>query len=128
MTLKTKLGKIKVTKLGKVKVTKLGKVKMSKGRKGLAIAGGSTAIEAFFLLRRSGKLVGLRTIVRCHRGHLFTTVWIPGASLKALRLGPWRIQRCPVEKHWSLVRLAKVAKLSKKEQEEAHSCRDTLLP
>lgn len=108
----------------RLKKTDLGK----RRRKGVAIAGGATAVEAFFLLRRTGKLIGFRTIVRCHRGHLFTTTWIPGVSLKALRLGPWRIQRCPVGKHWSLVRLVKVAKLSDKEQEQAHSCRDTLLP
>ena len=104
------------------------KAKLGKGRKGLAIAVVSTAVEAFFLQRRSGKLLGLRTIVRCHRGHLFTTTWIPGASLKALRLGPWRVQRCPVGKHWSVVRLAKVAKLTEAEQTQAHERRDTLLP
>jgi hypothetical protein len=123
-----KLRETNLGKLGKVNVSNLGKVKLSRRNKGLAIAGGSTALEAFFLLRRSGKLIGLKTIVRCHRGHLFTTTWIPGASVKALRLGPWRIQRCPVGKHWALVRLAKVAKLSAEEQERAHSCRDTLLP
>lgn len=119
---------IKVPKQVRKLPGQLKKSKLAKGRKGIAIAGASTALEAFFLLRRGGKLIGLRTIVRCHRGHLFTTTWIPGVSLKALRLGPWRIQRCPVEKHWSLVRLVKVAKLSEKEQEQARSCRDTLLP
>ena len=101
---------------------------LSKRRKGLMIAGGATALEALFLRRRTGKLIGFRTIVRCHRGHLFTTTWIPGVSVKALRLGPWRVQRCPIGKHWSLVRLAKVAKLSDEEREQARSCRDTLLP
>jgi hypothetical protein len=37
------------------------------------------------------------TIVRCTRGHLFTTIWIPGVSLKSIRIGFVRFQRCPVE-------------------------------
>jgi hypothetical protein len=104
------------------------KRKQGKGRKGLAIAAGSTALEAFFLLRRSGKLIGFRTIVRCHRGHLFTTTWIPGVSFMALRLGPWRAQRCPVGKHWSIVRPVSPEKLSEAELADARSLRDTLLP
>jgi hypothetical protein len=103
-------------------------MKMSKHSRGLAVAGGMTVLEALFLRRRSGSLVGLRTIVRCHRGHLFTTTWIPGASIKALRLGPWRVQRCPVGQHWSVVRPAQAAKLSDAERAEARSTRDTLLP
>jgi hypothetical protein len=35
-----------------------------------------------------GRLLGYRldpnTVVRCRRGHLFTTIWIPGMKLKAL--------------------------------------------
>jgi hypothetical protein len=101
---------------------------VSKRKKGLAFAGGATVLEALFLRRRTGSMVGLRTIVRCHSGHLFTTTWIPGASVKSLRLGPWRIQRCPVGRHWSIVRPVQVAKLSEDEREQARSVRDTLLP
>lgn len=101
---------------------------VSKRKKGLALAGGATVLEALFLRRRTGSVVGLKTIVRCQRGHLFTTTWIPGASVKALRLGPWRVQRCPVGKHWSVVRPVQVAKLSEDEREQARSLRDTLLP
>lgn len=103
-------------------------MKLTNRRKGLAVAGGMTAVEAVFLRRQSGSLLGLRTIVRCHRGHLFTTTWIPGASLKSLRLGPWRIQRCPVGHHWSVVTPVKEAALSKRERHEARSHRDTFLP
>jgi hypothetical protein len=103
-------------------------MQLSKRRRGLAIAGGMTALEALFLRRRSGKLLGLRTIVRCRRGHLFTTTWIPGASVKALRLGPWRVQRCPVGKHWSIVRPVGPEELSDAERADARSVRDTLLP
>jgi hypothetical protein len=101
---------------------------VSKRKKGLAFAGGATLLEALFLRRRTGSLVGLRTIVRCQRGHLFTTTWIPGASVKSLRLGPWRLQRCPVDHHWSIVRPVQVTKLSDAEREQARSVRDTLLP
>ncbi len=31
------------------------------------------------------------------------TVWIPGASVKSLRLGLWRLQWCPVEQRVTLV-------------------------
>lgn len=41
--------------------------------------------------------------VRCRDGHLFTTIWIPLASLKAVRLGNRRYQRCPVGRHWTTV-------------------------
>jgi hypothetical protein len=41
--------------------------------------------------------------VRCSQGHLFTTIWIPLGSLKAVRLGVRRYQRCPVGHHWALV-------------------------
>lgn len=41
--------------------------------------------------------------VRCEAGHLFTTIWIPLASLKAVRLGGRRYQRCPVGRHWTTV-------------------------
>ncbi|MGO8905389.1 MAG: hypothetical protein ACLQMH_07175 [Solirubrobacteraceae bacterium] len=41
--------------------------------------------------------------VRCSSGHLFTTIWIPWASVKAIRLGSRRFQRCPVGHHWTTV-------------------------
>jgi hypothetical protein len=41
--------------------------------------------------------------VRCSRGHLFTTTWVPLASVKAVRLGRRRFQYCPVGRHWALV-------------------------
>ena len=44
------------------------------------------------------------TPVRCSAGHLFTTIWIPFLSLKALRLGGPRYQYCPVGHHWATVR------------------------
>src|ERR1700744_5309092 len=61
---------------------------------------------------RQGYAFGRNTVVRCRRGHLFTTVWIPGASVKSLRLGFWRVQWCPVGGHVDLVHPVKQASLS----------------
>ncbi|HEX4107892.1 MAG TPA: hypothetical protein VHX88_07130 [Solirubrobacteraceae bacterium] len=66
------------------------------------VAIGAVGVEAAWLRRRAGVFAG-RVVVRCRAGHRFTTLWIPGASLTALRLGPWRIQRCPVGRHLSVV-------------------------
>jgi len=46
---------------------------------------------------------GVISIVRCSRGALFETVWIPTMSFKAVRLGRFRLQHCPVHGHWELV-------------------------
>jgi len=48
--------------------------------------------------------------------------------VKAVRLGPWRFQRCPVGKHWSLVTPVNMAELSEEDREFALSRRDTRLP
>jgi hypothetical protein len=53
--------------------------------------------------RARGYRVGWQTVVRCRSRHLFTTLWVPGVSVKSLRLGWWRLQRCHVGAHWSLV-------------------------
>jgi len=71
---------------------------------------------------------GRNTIVRCRRGHLFTTIWIPLASFKALRLGPWRFQWCPVGRHWTLVRLVDQTTLSDDERRQAAETRDIRIP
>ncbi len=41
--------------------------------------------------------------VRCSAGHLYTTIWVPFGSLKAVRLGFKRWQHCPVGQHWATV-------------------------
>jgi hypothetical protein len=58
-------------------------------------------------------------IVRCMRGGLFETVWIPLVSFKALRLGPLRIQRCPVHRRLEVVQPVDPATLSDAERTEA---------
>lgn len=78
--------------------------------------------------RRRGYRLGRDTVVRCRQGHLFTTIWIPGASLKAVRLGWWRFQRCPVGRHWTLVRPVREGDLSEEELRRARETRDVRLP
>jgi hypothetical protein len=75
-----------------------------------------------------GYPIGGNLVVRCRRGHLFRTLWIPGASLKALRLGWWRVQRCPVGKHWSVVTPVRESDLSRRERWLADRQRDTWIP
>ena len=41
--------------------------------------------------------------VQCSAGHRFTTIWVPMATLKAVRLGWERWQYCPVGHHWATV-------------------------
>jgi hypothetical protein len=77
---------------------------------------------------RAGYRIGYNAIVRCRQGHLFTTIWIPGGSVKAIRLGLWRIQWCPVGRHVDLVRLVKESDLTAAEREFAAGHRDLLVP
>ena len=80
------------------------------------------------MARRLGYKVGWRTIVRCRQGHLFTTIWIPGLSVKAVRLGWFRLQRCPVGPHLSLVSPVREADLTPMERALAERTRDVQIP
>jgi len=65
-------------------------------------------VVATIVARRRGYSgLGGRTLVRCRNGHLFRTIWVPGVSLKAIRLGWYRIQFCPVGRHWTVVKPVK---------------------
>jgi hypothetical protein len=78
--------------------------------------------------RTRGYSLGTQTIVRCHQGHLFTTIWIPGASFKSVRFGLTRFQRCPVGKHWTSVKPVKDADLTDADREVAARTRDVRVP
>jgi hypothetical protein len=80
------------------------------------------------VLRRRGYGVGGNTVVRCRSGHLFTTIWVPGASLKAVRLGWMRFQFCPVGRHWSLVSPVKAMDLTDEERQTASDVHDLRIP
>ena len=84
-------------------------------------------LEAVALRIRSGRLGG-NVVVRCRRGHLFTTIWIPGVSVKSIRLGWWRVQRCPVGHHWSIVVPVREAELSRRDARRAREFRDIRVP
>ncbi|HTZ04253.1 MAG TPA: hypothetical protein VMB53_00690 [Gaiellaceae bacterium] len=89
-----------------------------------------TAIYAVgtVVARALGYRIGPSTVVRCRRGHLFTTIWIPGVSVKSVRLGWWRIQRCPVGGHWSIVVPVRDASLSARDLRRAHETHDARIP
>lgn len=85
-------------------------------------------VAGTIIATRLGYSFGKNAIVRCRRGHLFSTVWIPGASVKSLRLGFWRIQWCPVGRHVDLVRPVKPAELTEAERSFALSHHDAPVP
>ena len=79
-------------------------------------------------MRLRGYRMGRNVIVRCQQGHLFTTIWVPGGSLKSIRLLWWRFQRCPVGKHWSIVTPVREIDLSEDDRREAREHRDIPVP
>jgi hypothetical protein len=79
-------------------------------------------------MKLRGYPLGGKLIVRCRRGHLFTTIWIPGASLKAIRLGRWRVQYCPVGRDWSIVVPVRESELTDDEKRLARDRHDVRLP
>jgi hypothetical protein len=105
-------------------------MKSAKRKRRLAIFAGIAAgyVAGTIIATRQGYTFGRDVAVRCRRGHLFTTVWIPGVSVKALRLGYWRVQWCPVGRHVDLVRLVRDADLSDAERSFAAAHHDVLLP
>ncbi len=103
-------------------------IHLKKRHRALLIGLLMTAGEALFLRQRQGKLFGTDIVVRCHSGHLFSTIWIPGVSIKSLRLGPWRIQRCPVGAHWTVVTPVSLARLTEDEWRAALAEQDVRLP
>ena len=92
----------------------------------VAVAAAAVAVEAAAVKLRSGTLGGA-VVVRCRRGHLFTTTWIPGMSVKSLRLGWWRVQWCPAGRHWSVVVPVRVSDLTEDERQAA-AARDNHIP
>lgn len=67
-------------------------------------------------------------IARCGAGHLFTSTWVPLASIKAVRLGRKRYQRCPVGRHWALIERVDPATLTPEELAAAAGYHDLRLP
>lgn len=68
------------------------------------------------------------TVVRCSQGALYSTIWMPLVSLKAVRLGAKRLQRCPVHRRWEKVERVKVADLTDAQRTAALQVRDIAIP
>jgi len=79
-------------------------------------------------MKLHGYRIGGNLVVRCHKGHLFTTLWIPGVSVKSLRFLWWRLQRCPVGNHWSIVTPVHESDLSRGQRRVARRRHDVPLP
>jgi hypothetical protein len=99
----------------------------SRRKRATRIAAAVTLAETIGVWLRSGRPGG-NIVVRCRDGHLFTTLWLPAISVKALRLGLWRFQRCPVGHHWSIVTPVKASSLSPAELRAARSQHDVRIP
>lgn len=99
----------------------------SRRHRALLLAAAGVAVEAAATWSR-GWGIGGKVVVRCREGHLFSTIWIPGASVKSIRLGWWRVQRCPVGKHWSIVTPVSRSKLTEEQSLVASAHKDLRLP
>jgi hypothetical protein len=66
--------------------------------------------------------------VRCRRGHLFTTIWMPMGSFKAIRWSGERVQHCPVGHHWGVVVPLDVSTASQSQLDEAAAVHDFPIP
>jgi hypothetical protein len=102
----------------------------SKRARQYGILAGAVAFYAAgtIMAKRLGYSFGRNVIVRCRQGHLFTTTWIPGGSLKAVRLGFWRLQWCPVGRHVALVHPVKDADLTDDERRSAAEHPNSRIP
>lgn len=58
-------------------------------------------------------------IARCSEGACFETLWVPGVSFTAVRLGSSRFQRCPVHGHFERVRRVDPGSLTEQERAAA---------
>jgi hypothetical protein len=97
-------------------------------RRALKLLGIASLIAEPVAMKLRGYPIGGKLVVRCRKGHLFTTFWIPGVSVKAIRLGWWRYQRCPVGGHWSLITPVRPSELNEEERLEARGRSDIPLP
>lgn len=81
-------------------------------------------VVRLIVARAKGRpMIAGEVLVRCSKGHVFTTKWSPLGSLTSVRLGFARFQRCPVGQHWSLVRPANEDDLTDEERRSAERYR-----
>jgi hypothetical protein len=99
------------------------------GRKRRPLVGVAAGVLVEALaMRLRGYPMGTDVVVRCRRGHLFSTIWLPGVSVKSLRLLWWRVQRCPVGAHWTIVTPVREDELGQDERQAAHERKDVRVP
>jgi hypothetical protein len=113
-------------KLGAGRGRQRGSRRLSRTQRLLVLA--VSVLPEVIVLRRRGYPPAGSVVVRCWEGHFFTTIWIPGVSIKAFRLGPWRIQRCPVGHHWTIVTPVNRSELTEQQNRAAADSRDIRLP
>jgi hypothetical protein len=102
--------------------------RQEEGRKhGFRVGVASTVAEGLVLWARTGRPGG-NVVVRCRRGHLYTTIWVPAISVKAVRLGMWRIQWCPVGRHFSIVSPVRETDLPPQQRLIARRMKDLRIP
>jgi hypothetical protein len=89
----------------------------------VVVAFGAFVLGAL-IARRKGFTKQGDVVVRCRRGHLFTTVWTSRLSKSRLDLGFARIQRCPQGNHLTIVTPVDGATLTKEEKKQAKQLRD----
>jgi len=66
--------------------------------------------------------------VECSSGHIYTSIWIPAVSFKAVRLGRKRFQRCPVGSHWAMTVRIPDESLTQEQRTQAALNRDLRIP
>ena len=98
----------------------------SRARRIVGVAAG--VLPEIVVLKRRGYGRAGEVVVRCRRGHLFTTIWVPGVSVKSIRLSWWRFQRCPVGRHWSFVTPVRRSDLTEDELRVASESKDIRVP
>lgn len=69
-----------------------------------------------------------RTIVQCAQGALYSSIWWPLVSVKSVRMGSQRLQRCPVHRRWEKTVQVDGAGLSAAEIAEAEAVTDWPVP
>ena len=98
-----------------------------KRRKAAVVGFVAFVAETLAVWRRTGRPGG-NVVVRCRSGHVFTPIWIPGVSVKSARFGPWRLQRCPVGGHFSIVTPVRESELSLWQRRSARAHKDIRVP
>jgi len=68
---------------------------------------------------------GSRTVVKCSGGGYYETIWVPLVSLKAIRLGAKRFQRCPIHRKWEMTQRVRDDELTPQIRQAAAQYRDS---